>query len=99
MAHLFNMACSTLAAIKSDSDDLLAHWIEAEMTSTRIYPLQVVFATPGMYLREYGSTAALSVRLSKSPIASEPTMKHLTDGDLRQRALGLDGGEDNQSDI
>ncbi|RCN48210.1 hypothetical protein ANCCAN_05756 [Ancylostoma caninum] len=41
MSHLFNVACSTLAAIKSAADDRRTHWVRAVVPSLRAYPIRI----------------------------------------------------------
>ncbi|VDK63544.1 unnamed protein product, partial [Cylicostephanus goldi] len=41
MGHLFNAACSGLAAVKSERDDRLARWVHISIASLKVYPLQL----------------------------------------------------------
>ncbi|KHJ94973.1 zinc knuckle [Oesophagostomum dentatum] len=48
MSHLFSVACSTLAAIKSATDDRRTHWIHAIVPEMRAYPLRISFTLTEM---------------------------------------------------
>ncbi|EYC36371.1 hypothetical protein Y032_0903g2964 [Ancylostoma ceylanicum] len=48
MSHFFNVACSTLAAIKSSAADRRTHWTRAVVPSLRAYPFLVVFTLTPM---------------------------------------------------
>ncbi|KAL6734781.1 hypothetical protein Aduo_005282 [Ancylostoma duodenale] len=48
MSHLFNIACSTLAAIKSAADDGRTHWVRTVVPSLRAYPIRILLTLTDM---------------------------------------------------